>query len=537
MKKVNIDEIIASVDSIPPAESKPQVKQRRDSTPNERIRLAKAVQDIRAILFSYKKENLADVFGREQLSRMITFLQEASRRIRDNGWKYHIPQPYQEEFHRSYKRHRCVFGGNRSGKTIGGVWEASCFAMGEHPYKKDLFIPRNAKIMVAGQSMKTVRETINPYLFSFLPKRSIADIRYLRNEVIDFIEMEGGRRIIFGSYDQGRKRFQGFSCYAYHMDEEPPEDIYQECMMRLLDTKGFLWMTLTPLTGLTWVYHDLYANPVDDPEHEIFFWATEDNATLDQEEVERVFSRLPEDVRKARAHGEFIGASGIIYPWLQSDAAYCEPFPIPEKWQLIRVIDPSAAGITACLWIAIDPYSNLWAYREYYAKGRTISEHCQHIRHLSGNETYIYDLIDGQSLATTSGENLETQFDQYSRHLYDSAFRNALVPFTDKNIENGIYTTWEYHHSAELYAAEQRTEDPFFRPFNTLVNLRSEGRKYRWQENLSGPNKGARTGKPIHRHCHLMDCMRYACHYRPRYQYPGLPIRSGRPWKDPVTGY
>ena len=55
----------------------------------------------------------------------------------------------------------------------------------------------------------------------------------------------------FKSYDQGRKKFQGTSKHLIWLDEEPPADVYDECMMRLMTTNGLMVCTFTPLEGLT----------------------------------------------------------------------------------------------------------------------------------------------------------------------------------------------------------------------------------------------------------------------------------------------
>jgi len=53
------------------------------------------------------------------------------------------------------------------------------------------------------------------------------------------------------SYDQGRKIFQGFEADLIWLDEEVPQDIYAEALVRTMTTGGMLMMTFTPLQGLT----------------------------------------------------------------------------------------------------------------------------------------------------------------------------------------------------------------------------------------------------------------------------------------------
>jgi len=53
------------------------------------------------------------------------------------------------------------------------------------------------------------------------------------------------------SYDQGRRIFQGFEADIIWFDEEVPEDVYSEALVRLMTTNGLMIMTYTPINGLT----------------------------------------------------------------------------------------------------------------------------------------------------------------------------------------------------------------------------------------------------------------------------------------------
>jgi phage terminase large subunit-like protein len=53
------------------------------------------------------------------------------------------------------------------------------------------------------------------------------------------------------SYDQRREAFQGTVIDVIWLDEEPPEEIYTECLMRTMTCDGMVYMTFTPLYGVT----------------------------------------------------------------------------------------------------------------------------------------------------------------------------------------------------------------------------------------------------------------------------------------------
>ena len=107
--------------------------------------------------------------------------------------------------------------------------------------------------------------------------------------IIDYIIIKnvlgGVSKLGFKSCDQGREKFQGASLDFVWFDEEPPRDIYIECKMRLLDRRGEIFGTMTPLKGLSWVYDEIFMNSFNDPE----VWYTQiswqDNPFLSPEEI------------------------------------------------------------------------------------------------------------------------------------------------------------------------------------------------------------------------------------------------------------
>jgi len=65
----------------------------------------------------------------------------------------------------------------------------------------------------------------------------------------------GASTIGFKSYDQGREKWQSETLDYAWLDEEPPADIYIEALTRTNATGGMLWMTFTPMLGMSDVVH------------------------------------------------------------------------------------------------------------------------------------------------------------------------------------------------------------------------------------------------------------------------------------------
>jgi phage terminase large subunit-like protein len=64
--------------------------------------------------------------------------------------------------------------------------------------------------------------------------------------------VSGGVSVLgFKSYDQKRPSFQGTSKHVVWLDEEPPLDVYSECLLRTMTVNGIMLCTFTPLLGLS----------------------------------------------------------------------------------------------------------------------------------------------------------------------------------------------------------------------------------------------------------------------------------------------
>lgn len=162
--------------------------------------------------------------------------------------------------------------------------------------------------------------------------------------VIDYILVKNAfgtiSKIGFKSCDQGREKFQGTSLDYVWFDEEPPFDIYTECKMRLLDTCGNMFGTMTPLKGLTWVYNHIYLNQNQDQE---IWWQTmqwEDNPFLPKQEVENMTATMSEDELQSRKFGVFGANGGLVYSEFDPSVHVIEPFEVPREWYDTISIDP-----------------------------------------------------------------------------------------------------------------------------------------------------------------------------------------------------
>ena len=139
---------------------------------------------------------------------------------------------------------------------------------------------RAVKVWACGDTSKTVRDILQVKMLGPVGRfgtgliRANALVKTVKKAgVAEAIELAFVRHVsggvssmVFKSYDQRREAFQGSDLDIIWLDEEPPMDIYTECLLRLMTTDGIVMLTFTPLQGLSeLVLHFLPGGKFDAP--------------------------------------------------------------------------------------------------------------------------------------------------------------------------------------------------------------------------------------------------------------------------------
>jgi len=265
-------------------------------------------------------------------------------------------------------------------------------ACGLHPYKKN----KITEGWVVSLSRQVQRDVAQRKILQYLPTSRIEKIVMVsggqdnaENGIIDFIlvrsECGGLSRIGFKSCDQGREKFQGTSLDYVWFDEEPPEEIYKECRMRVLDNYGDIFGTMTPLKGMTFVYDEIYLNKFNDPNVWCEFISWDDNPYISKQAKEQMKVSLSADELKTREHGEFLDFGGRVYPEFDENVHVIEPFDIPYDWQDKLSIDPGLKNPLSCHWYAVDYDGNVYVVAEHYEKEKDNNYYCDFISIVIGD--------------------------------------------------------------------------------------------------------------------------------------------------------
>ena len=402
-------------------------------------------------------------------------------------------------FHKCKKRNRWVFGGNRSGKTECGAVECVWILRGIHPYRKNR---KNTFGWAVSLSQQVQRDVAQAKILNYLPKSWIEDITMLSGRrdspaggVIDQIKIKnvfGGISTLgFKSCDQGREKFQGSSLDFVWFDEEPPRDIYEECLMRVMDRKGDIFGTMTPLKGKTFIYDEIYLNAKNNPEiwYEFINW--EDNPFLDKKEIKLLERSLDKSVLDARKFGRFSAGAGLVYPEFDEAVHVIEPFSVPGEWQDTVSIDPGLNNPLSAHWYCVDWDGNIYVVAEHFASGKDIDFHARAIKEISRKLNWKTDCKGRVSALIDSAANQRTlaSVKSVSELFYERGINvNSNV---NKDIFAGISRVKSFlkqsNGEANLYI------------FSNCVNMIREFKGYFW----------AAGDAPVKRDDHCMDELRY----------------------------
>lgn len=312
-------------------------------------------------------------------TQMWRELQEGIRRQanRPNLYAY-APHEKQRIFHKSTKHSKLYIGGNRSGKTTGGVAEDIFWAMGRHPFRKVPDAPTRGRV-VAVDFTQGVEKIILPEFARWMPPSFLIDGSWEQsyNKQLRTLTLVNDSFIEFMSYDQDLDKFAGTSRHWTHYDEEPPHHVYNECEARLIDTNGSSWMTMTPVEGMSWVFDDLYTTGKDQPDGDIEVIEVDmlDNPYISPEAAERYLRTLDKQEREAREHGKFVQLGGRVFKEFARETHVVAPFIPPLEWEWYRSIDHGFNNPTAILWHAVSPDGHVVTFSEHYASEMTVKEH------------------------------------------------------------------------------------------------------------------------------------------------------------------
>jgi phage terminase large subunit-like protein len=312
----------------------------------------------------------------EQEAEVRLLLAELEHRRRVNPLSFYTHMPQQQLFHDDPATSKCLFGGNRGGKTE---------ELAEYALRKALDKPKQ-RIWLCSETFSDSVEILQRKVWGLVPKNQIAYGRY--DDINGFtnrkLKLKNSSLIMFRSYDQGVESFAQDDVDLIGNDEEPPNEIYKEQRMRLIDRNGEMVISMTSTKGVTDLIADIFEDcevienrysdilkenlpVIADKNGMKFFmlWNT-DNPHIDQARLRQEIKFMTRDEIKSRIHGIPINLSGRIYPMFSRNI-HVIPFeqaPLTDIC-LFHVLDPHDRKPWAMQWIVLHKTGTSYCVDEY----------------------------------------------------------------------------------------------------------------------------------------------------------------------------
>lgn len=410
---------------------------------------------------------------------------------------------------------RLFCAGNRCGKSIAGAFETACHVTGVYPsWWAGHVFDRPIKAWVVGSTARSTRDTVQKELLGpvgawgtgMIPKDSLGKFWALPGvpQGVDVIQVKhssgGWSTVGFKNYEQSVQAFFGTDMDVIWLDEECPQDIYNECLIRTMTTNGIVYVTFTPLKGLTPMVvkfsekADYLAGAekligvqtsgseeVDSRfdgvlSHKAIIQAGWDDAPwLSDDRKEQMLEDTEPHLREARRSGKPSMGSGNVYP-IAIESILCDPFEIPRHFRRMYALDVGW-NRTACLWAAIDPNTDMvYIYDEYYVGEQPPAVHAASIR---SRGKWIPGVIDPASRGRSQVDGKQLLQSYKDLGLF-------LLP-ANNEVDTGISNLWQRMSSGKI------------KIFSNLQNFAKEFVLYR--RDLKG--------RIVKENDHLMDALRY----------------------------
>lgn len=463
---------------------------------------------------------IVEGLSREEAEELLKLVQSATAKVETNLISTYFTDVGCNA-RKFYKKHmaffkagsefleRVLFGGNRVGKSTSALIEVSFHATGLYPeWWEGKRFNRPVLIWEVGKTNTIVKDVNQEKLVGrrglegtgLIPKECI--ISYTSKPgtpggIQDLFvrHISGGvSQISFKSYDSEIDAFMGSAVDVIHLDEEPPKDIYDECLMRTMTVEGILLSTFTPLRGFSTVVKSFLNEAGTFPDDHIVKhgeaskwvvrveWDDVPDHQIPMDYRKKTLASLSPHMRDARSKGIPSAGEGMVWP-VSEDDYVIPPFDHTKDptWKRAYGFDVGWHK-TAAIFGAYDEVNDIvYIYDEYYMSEQDPVSHAAKIR--VKTKGWIPGVID---------------------------------PSARKSREDGIRTIDEYiDNGLELYKADNTRETGILKVYNRLVtgrlkifssctNLISEIRQYAYD--ASGNIKGKASGRAQD---HACDALRY----------------------------
>lgn len=374
------------------------------------------------------------------MRELAELLGEKKRRHDRTKLDRYRPYAKQRAFHEAGAtyRERLLRAGNQLGKTFAGAAEMAMHLTGRYPaWWKGRRFDHAIQAIAGSESTELTRKGVQTLLVGppetesewgtgTIPGDSIVDWsrRVGTPNALDSVSVKhesgGISTLLFQAYEQGRSKWQALTAHLVWFDEEPPLDIYTEGLTRTNATDGIVFMTFTPLFGMSEVVRRFLMERSDDRSDTNM--VIEDAEHIKPDKRAQIIASYPAHEREARVKGIPILGSGRIFP-IAEEQIICEPVGLEDHWAQIIGVDFGTDHPFAAVHLAWDRDADvIYVVKTHRVRQQTPILHAASVRPW-GEWIPVAWPHDGlQHDKGGSGEQLAAQYrDQKLNMLHDHA--------------------------------------------------------------------------------------------------------------------
>jgi phage terminase large subunit-like protein len=453
-----------------------------------------------------KQIKYAESLGDAEVDRLYNLVEEVKTDQNMNPYYYFRPLPTQKKFCDWPGKNKWLLGGNRSGKTTTGV----------HFCISEMLKYPNTHWWAGSETWEVSRIVQQERFHSLLPRDQIDFGVYNAHTGFrhNIIRLKNGSTVRFRSYDQERERWQGADLDGVLLDEEPPWDIYQECLARVMKSNGWVIGTMTALSGYTRMVDYLMSSSSKNVK--IFFISTYENVrekggALTRESIDKMIEQSDDKTSmESRISGIPTVKTGLVFGTYRDEIPYVVPYkdePGPSKSAPTLIsIDPHPSIPHCFLVIQISQNGHV----------NVVKERPWLIKENSMEKAPWVDM-DGFSREVsraTAGLIIENSLiDKHACHQGNAVTGTSIQ---QELMKRGIYTTEAGGHvESKVLITQQFFMSKRIHIFESCWNLRWELKRYIWEPHISSKTADRREDKqtPRKKNDHLIDCLMNALLY------------------------
>lgn len=320
--------------------------------------------------------------NRQTKIQLVQALQAKAERLKREklNIRYRSFYPWQQRFCTNTNNYfeSCLCAANQIGKTRVGVTIDALHLIGEYPDDYTGYMFRfPPTVWCLGYSMEKTRDLLQNELFGkFSPGKGFEGGLIPADKIVDYESAQGTvnamrtvrvkhkkgtSTVQFWSYTQGQHAIMGDVVDWVHVDEEPrDQNIRPQLLTRTINGDkrrgGRIIYTFTPENGRTELVVKFSDNPTSEQSYLQVGW--NDAPHMTEEKKRRLLDQYPEHQRKMRSEGEPMLGHGRIYD-IADDFVICDPFEIPDHWDVIVGMDFGYDHPQAFVKLARDPDNDI----------------------------------------------------------------------------------------------------------------------------------------------------------------------------------